>query len=241
MKIHVLPGDAAAEKFGEANIDGEILICRECLVEGDLRAENLSDFWRVRANFIETAYGENAQNYEKDVAAELQKLENLRPATEVNLWFEYELFCQVNMWFCLGLLQHTEAKLYRVAPVVRAVDEIWKGFGNLSAEDLQKCFDEKTKFADEDIALGANLWLAFQNSDHQKLDRLALTESPCFPHLREVVCAAVEKDFRPQNILRTIVENGAADFKNEIFPEFARRAGVYGFGDAQVERMLREV
>jgi hypothetical protein len=239
MKIHVLAGDALADNFKDSGIAGEPVVCRECLVEGDVRAANPEDFWKVRAGFIKSAYGEDEEKYFAEVVAEFEKLKNLAPGTEVNLWFEYELFCQTNMWFCLSLLQNTPASVYRVAPVVRTEADVWKGFGNLSAEDLKKCFAERIKFRDEDIRLGAWLWQAYQNADYEKLEKLSETESECFPRLKEVCRAEIEKNSRPQKVLREIIENGSTDF-NEIFPEFTLRAGVYGFGDAQVKRLLTD-
>jgi hypothetical protein len=237
MKIHVLAGDALADNFNNSGIEGEPVVCRECLVEGDVRAANLEDFWKVRAGFIKNAYGETEEKYFREVVAEFEKLKNLAPAAEVDLWFEYELFCQANMWFCLSLLQNTKADVYRVAPVVRAEKDVWKGFGNLSAEDLKKCYAKKVKFGDEDVRLGAELWKAYQDADHERLEKLSETESECFPRLKEVCRAEIEKDFRPLKVLLEIIENGSTDFA-EIFPEFSTRAGVYGFGDAQVKRIL---
>jgi hypothetical protein len=239
MKIHVLAGDPLAADFKDANIEGEIIVCRECLVEGDVRAANLEDFWRVRAGFIKTTYGETEEKYFAGVVSEFEKLKNLASGAEVNLWFEYELFCQTNMWFCLSLLQETKASVYRVAPVVRTEADVWKGFGRLSAEDLQKCLAERIKFSDEDRALGVELWQAFQNANYEKLERLSEIESECFPRLKEVCRAEMEKGSRPQKILREIIAGGTTDFA-EIFPEFSSRAGVYGFGDAQVKRILSE-
>ncbi|MBA2735872.1 MAG: DUF1835 domain-containing protein [Pyrinomonadaceae bacterium] len=240
MNMHVLAGDALAENFSKADIEGAVAVCRECLIEGDVKAENTNDFWKIRANFIKTVYGENVDKYYETVAGEFQKLSNLAPATQVNLWFEYELFCQTNMWFCLYLLSETKATIYRVAPFVRKNDEIWKGFGNLSKEELQKCFAQRIEFEKDDVLLGVNLWKAYQNSDYEKLEKLSATNSPCFPFLKEVCLAEIEKGFRPKNILREITGNGATDF-SEIFTEFSQRTGVYGFGDAQVKRILQEI
>lgn len=239
MKIHVLAGDALAEDFKNSGIEGETVICRECLVEGSVKAENLQDFWQTRADFIKGAYGGDREEYYAAVVAEFEKLKNLPAEAEVNLWFEYELFCQANMWFCLSLLQDTQGQVYRVAPVVRAEADVWKGFGKLSAEDLKRCFAERVKFNEADIRLGAELWRAYQNADYARLESLSETESECFPRLKEVCRAEIEKGSRPQKVLREIMENGTTDFA-EIFPEFAARAGVYGFGDAQVKRILRQ-
>jgi hypothetical protein len=240
MKIHVLAGDALAEQFRQTNIGGEIIICRECLIEGDLKAKNRQDFWNVRANFIKSAYDEPEEKYFQNVVAEFQKLDDLSPETEVNLWFEYELFCQANLWFCLFLLSSTNASVYRVAPIVRDENEIWKGFGDLNAEDLEKCFAAREKFEKDDVLLGANLWEAYQNADYDRLERLSETKSKCFPYLKEVCRAESEKNTRPKEILMEINKESIKDFP-EIFSEFSRRAGVYGFGDAQVKRILQEI
>lgn len=241
MKVHVLPGDALAEDFRKNGIDGTVIVCRECLVEGEVRAENLEDFWHLRAGFIAESYGEEREKYFSGVRGEFENLQKLAEKdSEINLWFEYELFCQANMWFCLSLLSESAAKIYRVAPVVRDGGDIWKGFGNLSAADLEKCYAERVLFSEEEKQLGAALWKAFQNSDYDALERLSASESKCFPYLKEVCRAEIEKSTRPQKILEDIIANGKTDFA-EIFPEFSAAAGVYGFGDSQVKRILAEI
>lgn len=239
MTIHVLAGDSLADGFRSAGFEGETVVFRECLVEGAVKAENIDEFWQVRADFIKSVYGEEREKYYKTVVDELEKLNNLPTGSEVNLWFEYELFCQANMWFCLYLLQNSKAKIYRVAPVVRTVENVWEGFGDLNAEDLGKCFAAKIKFNDEEVLLGANLWKSYQNSDYKKLTQLSENKSTCFPYLKEVCRAEVKKHIYPKQTLRKIKEDNFSDFP-EVFSEFSRRAGVYGFGDTQVKRIWQE-
>lgn len=241
MKIHVLAGDALAGDFKNCAIEGEVIVCRECLVEGDVKAESLEDFWQIRAGFIADSYGGSKEDYFSGVKDEFEKLKNLAASgAEINLWFEYELFCQVNLWFCLYLLRESEAKVFRVAPVVREESEIWKGFGSLESEDLERCFAGRTRFTEKDILLGANLWKAYQTADHEALERLSETKSECFPYLKEVCRAEIEKTSRPRKVLQGIIETGKTDFA-EIFPEFSAQAGVYGFGDSQVQRILDKI
>jgi hypothetical protein len=236
MKYHVLAGDALAADFKKSNINGEIIVCRECLVEGDLQSDNLENFWDVRARFIETGYGEAAGSYRKNVVVEFEKLCNLPENAEVNLWFEYELFCQANMWFCLSLLQNNHLEIYRVAPVVRDKNDIWKGFGNLEKEDLEKCYAERIRFSAADTMLGAELWQAFQNKKFDDLKKLGAIKLECFPKLAEVCEAAIEIETRPKETLQKITAD-ETDF-NRIFARFGEIEGVYGFGDSQVKRIL---
>lgn len=237
MIYHVLPGDAQVEEFKKTNIEGELIVCRECLSVGDIDADTLPEFWERRAHFILSEYGEDEADYHEMVADELAKLLDVSEGDEVNLWFEYELFCSVNMWFCLWLLSQTEAQIHRVEPIVRSGADRWLGFGKLTADDLKICFDARTKFTAEDIVLGASLWNAYRTTDNTKLAELSTTMSACFPYLREVCEAAIEKDTRPREIIAEIQFEGKTEFE-DIFPEFTRRAGKYGFGDLQVKRLM---
>ncbi|MEP6788827.1 MAG: hypothetical protein ABJB40_10380, partial [Acidobacteriota bacterium] len=70
-----------------------------------------------------------------------------------------------------------------------------------------------------------------------KLTELAAAESRCFPYLNEVAAAAVTRDTHPIETLTAITAGGETDF-SKIFVEFNKRAGVYGYGDLQVQHLL---
>lgn len=236
MIYHVLPGDAQVEIFKQTNIEGELIVCREALIEGELKAENLRDFWQVREDYLSRHYPNSETSYEKDVRGELEKLLKVSPDDEVNLWFEYELFCQSNLWFCLSLLSETGArKIYRVAPVVRNEKDLWKGFGNLSAEDLKECFERRSELSSEDVEFGNELWRHFQLKSFDFID---FEKAEKFPHLKEVCEAAAEIESRPEKRIREILESGETDF-GKVYEKFKETEGVYGFGDAQVRRIYQ--
>lgn len=237
MIYHVLPGDSLIAEFKKTEIDGEVIVCRECLIVGDIDAETLPEFWEQRAHFILSEYGEDEIEYHDKVADELAKLSDLEAGDVVNLWFEYELFCSVNMWFCLSLLSETNATVYRIEPAVLSEEDRWHGFGKLNASDLKECFAARTALTTDDIALGTDLWNAYRKNDHGCLKQLSAAASPAFPHLNEVCDAAIERDTRPAEILAEIEFEGKTEF-DDIFAEFTRRAGVFGLGDLQVRRLV---
>ena len=240
MIYHVLPGDATAADLRTTDIEGEIIVCRECLIVGDSDAESLDEFWEQRARFILAEYAEDEIEYQEKVADELAQLLDISPESEVYLWFEYELFCTVNLWFCLWLLSFTDdVTVYRVEPSVRSPRDRWKGFGGLTADELRDCFDAASRLEQPDIALGAELWNAYRHRDLARLQELASEASDRFPYLAEVCAAAEELDTRPLEILREITAAGITDFP-DVFAEFTKRAGVYGLGDLQVERLLQK-
>lgn len=237
MIYHVLPGDAQVEDFRKTGIEGEILVFREALVVGPVDADDPQQFWNERAQFILTEYGEDEIEYHDKVAAELEKLNEMTAEDEVNLWFEYELFCSVNMWFCLSKLNVTGANVYRVEPSVIDNADRWSGFGRLGADDLKRCFEARQLFAESELKLGLDLWNAFVKRDGDRMIELAENASPRFPYLEEVAKAAAEIETRPREIIREIRSEGITEFE-KLFPEFGKRAGVYGFGDSQVQRIF---
>ncbi|MEP6923965.1 MAG: DUF1835 domain-containing protein [Pyrinomonadaceae bacterium] len=240
MQIHLLTGDSLAEKFFKLDVSCEIIVSRECLIEGSLEGATLAEFWQTRARFIESAYGADENSFNQNVKTEYQKLLALGPQDEANLWFEYDLFCQVNMWFALYLLSQSKIKdVYRVAPTMRTQNDLWKGFGNLDEQQLRECLAHKIKFQKDDITLGKNLWQAYKNDNLIELKRLSEVESNCFPYLKEVCKAQIERkqERRPENSLKEIAANGVTDF-HELFARFSEKEGIYGFGDSQVKRIL---
>ena len=239
MIYHVLPGDSLVEEFMKTNVGGHVIVCRECLIVGDVDADSLPDFWDQRARFILSEYGEDEIGYHDTVADELGRILDLDADDKVNLWFEYELFCSINLWFCLWLVNETDATAYRVDPAVREHEDRWLGFGKLDADELKACFDARKQMSREDIALGADLWNAYRKGDNAKLTALSASTSPCFPYLKEVCEAAIDKDTRPAEIVAEIEFEGKREL-DEIFQEFTSRAGVFGLGDLQVEKLLRK-
>lgn len=239
MMYHVLPGDAQVEAFRASGIEGEVLVCREALIYGPIDAEDLDSFWRERAQFIVSEYGEDEISYHENVADQLSRLQDLGPDDEVALWFEYELFCSVNMWFCLSLLENTGAAVYRVEPLGRDVEDRWDGFGNFSGEEMKAAFELRTRLNDEQVALGSSLWRAYRSKEHAVLrDLSAKCDADCFPYLKEVVAAAAEEDIHPQEVVKEIVLGIGSKELKDVFPEFKRRAGVYGYGDQQVQQLI---
>lgn len=240
MILHVLPGDATVPTFNASGIDGEIAVCREALIDGDISGDTLPEFWDNRERFLTGEYPDAGSDYHGTVVREFAKLNALQSGSEINLWFEYELFCQANMWFCLSLLAESNADVYRVAPVTLSEEKVWDGFGGLAPRDLQQCFQARVKLSASDLELGTLLWSAFRNRDNNALTRLSTIESPAFPMLREVCIAAIEKEHRPREVVADIISHGESNF-DKIFREFRSRAGEYGYGDDQVKKIWQNL
>jgi len=242
MDIHILSGDSLVEQFNETGIEGEMKVCRECFIDGDLQSEGLEDFWEKREQFLKSAYSDVEIDYTEKVKDEFISAYNASDDSNavVNLWFERELFCQVNMWFSIWLLRSTDAKFQVVYPILEEGESPLKGWSDLGVDGLKKSFENRSKLIYDDVFLAVQLWEAFRDRDNKTLAELASRESIAFPTLEEVCDAAINIETRPKETLKQIVSEGKTEF-GEVFSEFCKREPIYGFGDLQVKRIFDEL
>ena len=246
--FHILNGDVLADKLLHTNLSkDEFMVCRECMIEGNLSGTNLNEFYANRARFLNEAYQVSEEEYFRKSVSAFDKILNLPPDSEVCLWFEDDLFCQANMWFILSLLKRIPScRIYRIFPVIPERADIWSGFGLSTAELLTEAYIKRTQMSSDDIQLADNMWTAYKNNDLEKLTELSKHPSNSFHYLDEVCQAHIERFpsdqslGRPERTALEIIETVSRDF-NPAFAEFSQREGIYGFGDLQFRRIFDKV
>ncbi|KMQ69763.1 hypothetical protein ACM39_01560 [Chryseobacterium sp. FH2] len=236
--FHITNGDYLAEDLKKIQITGEVIVCREALVAGPLQTGNLDDFWKLRSDFMLKYYNSAPASYYKKVVSEFEKTLNIPKSSEVNLWFEDDLFCQVNMWFCISLLSKIKGlKIYRIYPKASAKDH-WKGFSISSSSDLKESLQSRFLFRENDIEFALNLWEAFKNNDNNSLQQLSENLSQCFKYLEEVI--EVYLHTSPEDFIENLIEDEVTDF-NIIFEKFQKEFEMLGFGDLQVKAVYDKI
>ncbi|MGB4959315.1 MAG: hypothetical protein WBO36_07555 [Saprospiraceae bacterium] len=247
MKHHILNGDCLLEIFRPTDISGEVIVDREALIDGDVSGHTLEDFWKIRESYLVTTYGIVGGAYTVKVIPEFHKIIHAPPASEFDLWFGYDLFCQVNMWFVLSLIKDRNKNdtINIIHPSYLSVEEIWNDFGSATPQDLVNCLNQRVKVTTKDLALGQHLWLAYKNHDLTALKKLSATVSACFPNLVQICQAHIDRYIfsdgknRLEMVIKDII-NSSNDF-NKVFAEFTKREGIYGFGDLQVKKIYDKV
>ena len=106
-QYQILNGDSLKQQLPK-DILGEIIVARECLVDGSVEGNDLDELFRIRSKFLSQNYGGTEQDYYLKTVSEFQKIEHITPNSDINLWFEEDLFCQVNFWFIIHLLNQSE-------------------------------------------------------------------------------------------------------------------------------------
>lgn len=242
--FQILNGDALKEQFPK-ELNGEIIVMRECLVDGEVQGDFPDDFFKNRAAFMDKAYGVSKDEYEKTSILELQKIASLPTDTSINLWFEYDLFCQVNLWFVFFLLKKQNG-INKVNLVMPQSHRQW-GFGGMDKNELQKAYINRKLLKESEINLMANLWQLYVNGKHDEIVHEVSSHYDTLPFLKEAVLAnraRFPKDGslgKPEQILKEIMDEVGADKFGPVFQAFCKRASIYGFGDLQVKRMYDDL
>lgn len=250
---HILNGDALQERFPH-EIQGDIIVMRECLIDGPVDVEGIEGLYKVRARFISTNYScyseqdefahYSEEAYYRDTVSEFEKIGDLPEGANIHLWFEDDLFCQVNFWFVASLLEtikDTNRNVFLVRPKVQTQ----YGFGGLSQSELLSIYRNKIPL--EHLDEIANLWKSYQKEDIKSLLKIANDLKDTHPFILPAVEAHIARlptENDPGKPLRTLMKIMDELETNEfglIFTEFCKREYIYGFGDLQVRRLLDEL
>ena len=240
MQYHILTGDALREQLADS-LAGEVIVARECLVDGPISSGSLELLYRLRAQFVTSCYdGYTEQDYHDTAVAEFSKIQSIAKGSVVYLWFEDDLFCQVNFWFVCQLLH-----VYTGVADVRLVmpsEHSQYGFGRHTKEGLLELLDQNKPVKHVDLI--ANLWTLYANGDTQALLDNATALSTHYPFLLPAVKAHIARipngsyRGRPVESLQLIVEEVGSDDFGEVFRLFCQRESIYGYGDVQVRRLF---
>jgi hypothetical protein len=173
MKVHILNGDCLQSTLQAENA----IIVREMLIEGPLKAASFEAFYLQKALYLEKTYTISQEDYVKKTVIELRKIQQIPNHSEVYLWFDYDLFCFVNLLFVIQLIsQNKTLKLFIVRPLREQRFRIWRGFSEHSLADLKRAYSKKKRIGNTDLTYLHHLWKRLTKTNR-------LTDPPFLPFL----------------------------------------------------------
>ncbi|MDT0552307.1 DUF1835 domain-containing protein [Urechidicola vernalis] len=241
QNIHILNGDALLTQFPQ-EILGERIVFRECLVDGPVDSNSLEDLYKFRAKFLNKNYPTiSIDDYFNKSAKEIDRINAIPENSVINLWFEDDLFCQVNFWFILYLLKDKGCETF----LVRPKKHTQFGFGSYNSGELIELLKTKTSISLNQDLVG--LWASYKQNKVKNLITHATTLKQVFPFILNAVIAHVERlptkssKGRPAASLINIMNDLNPTEFSSVFKEFCKREPNYGFGDLQVKRIYNEI
>lgn len=238
--FHILNGDCLWEQFPD-HLTGEKIIARECLMDGPSDLADLNLFFEQRANFISVTFGFSEIEYYEKSQLEFEKILKLPNHSTINLWFEKDLFCQVNLWFVCHLLnlRKDSDNIFLILS-----NDLEMGFGGMDSKELNTAYENRTKLSEPNLVKFDRLWKAFGQKDFEVLQNIGNELSNEFPFLNETIQAEIDRQpgarslGKPLELLKEIITKKQTSSMKIIFPVFQKKAAIYGYGDLQVAKMI---
>ena len=176
-QFHILNGDALKKQFPES-ISGEVFVVRECLLDGTVKENDIAIFFQKRAEFISNRFeGYSEELYYQKTVSEFKKIQNIPDEGEINLWFEDDLFCQINCWFVIYLLNQCTSN--RSINLIRPNQRNKYSFGTMTEQELVTSFQNKICINSFEIQKFSTLWESYQINDIKKMLKIDCFQLIC--------------------------------------------------------------
>lgn len=247
--LHILNGDSTLNEFEKANIPGEVIVWREILSEGPVLPDIDSDeFWNERENFICSEYNDSNERYKKIITDELNKLNDINVYDEIVLWFEHDLFCQINLVFLLNYIHKKEfAGNLSVINIEDFFKPGFKGIGELHSENYSIMFEKRISLIIEDIETAVEVWEIYSNENPVLLNDVKDLNFENLKYLETALEAHKQRFPFTGNGLNKIqmdilsIAAGSKKTINEVVSAYLASDFIYGIGDLQVIKYMESI
>lgn len=214
----------------------------------DIGSEN---FWKIRYEFLNKFYKITKRSFVDRTLKEYRSLCNHKSEDEIILWFEYDLFCQINMIAVLSWLKK-HRKGVQVSLVTSGLQEggdRYLGLSELTKEQLLNLYETRLELSQDDIEHADYVWQLYCSSNPLQLENVVQQPNTTqFEYLPLALEAHIKRFPTVRNGLNEL-ENRflriAADqkpaSKNALVGSMLKDQGVYGFGDLQFFKMAKDL
>lgn len=216
--LHVTNGDIAAALIRQTGVLGEVIAWRDVLHEGPVPAglplERMSE---TRARWVAAcdwaSFTEAIRQFSARDAA-------LRSARRVALWFEHDLYDQLQLIQILATLAQQPDTTATLIAIDRfpGVPE-FHGLGQLTPAQLATLWPQRQPVTATQLTLAARAWKAFTASDPTTLRTFLTTDLTALPLLRPALERLIQEyPAAPHGLARTdrqiliAIAGGADDF-----------------------------
>jgi hypothetical protein len=195
--LHITNGDSTVEGIQQSGITGEVIPWRDVLHEGPVPAElSLDQLREVRARYL----AKSGWSSYSDVAEKFTQRDNtlarFREFDEVMLWFEHDLYDQLQLiqlldWFSGQDFGQTRVSLICINSFPGRPN--FHGLGELSPEQIATLFPNRHEISSAELALGRSAWAAFRSPDPTAIQGLINGDTTALPFLKAALIRHLEQ------------------------------------------------
>jgi hypothetical protein len=187
--IHLTNGDSAAAAMRLAGIEGSVLPWRDALHDGPVPAGlALEALSRVRAGFIaEQGWGE-AEAVEREFALRDRALAGFGSFDEAVLWFEHDLYDQLQLIQILAWLAPRAGGATRLTLACEA-----EYLGDAAPARLRQRLTRRAEVSAAQLAVAERAWAAFTAPQPEALPAFVSTDTSPLPFLGPALARLLEE------------------------------------------------
>ncbi len=247
-QLHITNGDSFTKRLQSLNLKGDIITWREMLCEGKTETNVGSEsFWKTRFDFLHKHYKVSKAWFVEKTLKEYRSLCNHKQQDQIILWFEYDLFCQINMLAVLSWLK-THRRFADISLVCSGdedeTDKLY-GLSELSDEQLIRLYKNRIHLSQNDIEYADYVWQLYCSDNPIRLENLIDFDNYQFHYLSDAIKTHLKRFPTIRNGLNEL-ENRILKVSSETKPKSKKELlrnvlsnqGYYGFGDTQYERII---
>lgn len=196
--LHLTNGDSTAEMLAQTDISGPALPWRDILHDGPVPATaTIEDLARIRSEFLASLGFGAFEEIHEDFGKRDTQLQDLSAVDELVLWFEHDLYDQLQILQVLDRLVNLPEALRPKAWSMICIGSFpgiskFTGLGQLRPSDLVTLFSQRSPLSSHQLALGQSAWRAFCKSDPRLLQSMLKQDLAALPFLKP----ALERHFQ---------------------------------------------
>ena len=250
--LHITNGDSTTNYLKKLNFQGDFITWREILCEGKTSTDVGSEhFWKSRFDFLKQSYKVTKKQFIDLTLKEYRNLCNHKSQEEIVLWFEYDLFCQINMIAVISWL-----KRYRKGRKISLVcsgevkgSNKLLGLAELTEKQLKTQYQNKTELTIDDIEYADYVWQLYCSDNPIKLQNVyQYQQNTTFKYLIDSLLVHLQRFpsignglNNVENSILDITVNSALNSQDELIRKLLQQENQYGFGDLQYKKQVNDL
>ena len=246
--LHITNGDSFTQRLNKLDIKGDVITWREMLCEGKtLNNVGSESFWKTRYEFLHKNYKVSKSWFIEKTLKEHRSLCNHKQQDQIVLWFEYDLFCQVNMLAVISwlLANRKYAQISLVCSGKEDESGTMYALNDLSNEQLNGLYTDRKVLTQDDIEYADYVWQLYCSNNPMRLENLTDFKAYQFDYLGAAIQSHLKRfpsiinglNNMENTILNLAVEK-KPESRNDLLKTVLQNQGNLGFGDSQYDRAI---
>jgi len=237
--LHITNGDSVS--IAQTGLPGQVIFWRDTLHDGPVpQGLALEELSRVRERFLAEFF--EIPPAEVSFARRDASLKSFREHDEVILWFEHDLYDQLQLIQILDWFSEEDLGGTRLSLICSRAY-----LGPMTAEQLRPLFDQRHTVTGAELATAKSAWEAFRSREPAHLAALIDSDTSALPYLHDALLRHLQQFpsldnglSRAERQILQLTTSGAKSAR-ELFPAAQRMEETIWMGDSTFIQYMKRL